>query len=289
MEETMAERIFSLLVSFGCRSVHIGGGEPLLRPDRLCAVLTAASKMGVGIEYVETNASWYRDEESASRILRQLRDHGVDTLLVSLDPFHNEFIPYRKTKGLMDACARAGMGVFPWRMEFAEDLEAFDDSRPHELAEYEERFGPRYRNDLLRRYGLNMRGRALESFRSLLRTLPTAAILAESASCTELDGIHHFHIDLYGNFVPQSCAGLSVAIDDLRSGADPAKYALIDALRSDGVRGLYEIAVARYAFAADAEYAGKCDLCQTIRKHIARATGPKALPDLRPAGHYANL
>lgn len=285
----MAERIFGLLASFGCRSVHIGGGEPLLRPDRLYAVLAAAANAGVEIEYVETNASWFRDEDSALSTLGQLRDHGVQTLLVSIDPFHNEFIPYFKTKGLIAACARAGMGVFPWRMEFAEDLEEFDEAKPHALAEYDERFGPAYRRRLIERYGLNMRGRALESFRGFARPVPITAILEASAPCTELEGIHHFHIDLYGNFIPQSCAGLSIAIDDLRRGADPAAYPLLDALHSRGVRGLYEIAVERYAFEPDAAYAGKCDLCQSIRKRIARAVDPGELPDLRPAGHYRFL
>ena len=46
----------------GCPSVHIGGGEPLLRPDKLQAVLEAASDCGVGIDYVETNS--YRNTQT---------------------------------------------------------------------------------------------------------------------------------------------------------------------------------------------------------------------------------
>ena len=45
----------------GCPSVHIGGGEPLLRPDKLQAVLEAASDCGVGIDYVEINS--YRNTQ----------------------------------------------------------------------------------------------------------------------------------------------------------------------------------------------------------------------------------
>ena len=36
----------------GCRSVHIGGGEPLLRPDNLAEILGVAQNVGVLIEYV---------------------------------------------------------------------------------------------------------------------------------------------------------------------------------------------------------------------------------------------
>jgi MoaA/NifB/PqqE/SkfB family radical SAM enzyme len=37
--------------------VHIGGGDPLLRPDKLKRVLDIAAEVDVSVEYVETNSS----------------------------------------------------------------------------------------------------------------------------------------------------------------------------------------------------------------------------------------
>jgi molybdenum cofactor biosynthesis enzyme MoaA len=52
--------------SLGCRSIHIGGGEPLLRPDGLAAVLKIAADLDVAVEYVETNSSWFKDRSGFS-------------------------------------------------------------------------------------------------------------------------------------------------------------------------------------------------------------------------------
>jgi len=76
--------------ALGCRSVHIGGGEPLLRPDKLATVLELASQVGISVEYVETNSSWFQDLESAKNLLSDLSRKGLGTLLVSISPFHNE-------------------------------------------------------------------------------------------------------------------------------------------------------------------------------------------------------
>jgi molybdenum cofactor biosynthesis enzyme MoaA len=52
-----ARRNFETIRRLGCRSVHIGGGEPLLRHDALEQILEAASDSGISIDYVETNSA----------------------------------------------------------------------------------------------------------------------------------------------------------------------------------------------------------------------------------------
>jgi len=69
MDPATAEDHLRLVRSLGCRSVHIGGGEPLLRPDNLGEILEVTGRVGVSIEYVGTNSSWFKDLESAKRIL----------------------------------------------------------------------------------------------------------------------------------------------------------------------------------------------------------------------------
>jgi hypothetical protein len=286
MEAGLADEIFRLLREHGCRSVHIGGGEPLLRPDRLLPVLDAAAKNGVGIEYIETNASWYRDEKRAGEVITDLRRHHVETLLISVDPYHNEYVPFRKIKGLIAACERYGMGVFLWRMEFWDDLEAAgDDSVVHSLEEYEEIFGDDYRLRLAQRYHLNLRGRALQTYREHLRDQPVEELFDRSSPCRELLGIHHFHVDLYGNFVPPACSGISLDLRDAVAGADPEKYPVYRALVSSGIKGLYEYAAEYFGYTPKESYKGKCDLCYDIRSYLVLRKNLN-LPDLQPTGHY---
>ena len=98
-----AQENLRTLRKLGCSSVHIGGGEPLLKPDELGDVLEISSKVGVNIEYVETNSSWYKDPDSARTILLKLRKRGLQTLLVSISPFHNEYIPFSRIQGVIEA------------------------------------------------------------------------------------------------------------------------------------------------------------------------------------------
>lgn len=282
---SMADEIFSILKNLGCHSVHIGGGEPLLQPDKLYPVLEAAKRNRIGIEYIETNASWFKDEASAKNVLERLMENGVDTLLISIDPYHNEYVPFWKVKGLIETCSKVNMGVFPWLMDFWSDLAALDDSKPHSLKEYAEIFGQEYLISLPRRYGLNLKGRALKTYKSMMKIEPFNRILEKSAPCRLLAGVHHFHVDLYGNFIPQSCPGLSVNLKEVSEGADPDKYPVLHSLESKGIGGLVELAVEKYGYKPKSEYAGKCDLCYDIRTYLVLER-ELDLPDLQPAGHY---
>ena len=137
----------------------------------------------------------------------------------------------------------------------------------------------------MKRYHLNLRGRALQTYKAYMKTFPVQQILQSSTPCTELSGIHHFHIDLYGNLIPQSCAGLSIHFKDLTKGATPEKYPILHALDLTGIKGLYDLAVNRYGFVPKENYTGKCDLCYDIRKYLVMDLKID-LPDLQPRGHY---
>lgn len=288
MDAETTSRIFSFLRDVGVHCVHIGGGEPLLYPEKLFIVLEEARKKRIQVEYVETNSSWFSDETKGENILKRLQSLGVGTLLISIDPFHNEYIPFNKVKGLMEACRRTGMDVFPWLMDFWKDLEKLDPAKTHSLEEYEQVFGSGYKVRLAERYRLNMRGRALETYKAHLKKLPLDRLLAQSAPCRELNGVHHFHIDLYGKFIPQSCAGLAVDIEDLKNGTSDSKYELINTLAREGVKGLYSLASDKYGFEPESEYGGKCHLCYEIRKYLVRTKGLDTA-DLKPTGHYAYM
>ncbi|HWR91806.1 MAG TPA: radical SAM protein, partial [Desulfobacterales bacterium] len=144
-----AEANFRAVKSLGCSAVHIGGGEPLLRPEELSGVLDAARRAGVSIDFVETNSSWFRDMESAGALLAGLRSQDLHTLLVSISPFHNEHIPFDRVQGVMDAARKAGVRIFPWAADFVSDLAGLDSTRPHALSEYEARYGKDYLRGVL--------------------------------------------------------------------------------------------------------------------------------------------
>ena len=271
-----------MIRGLGCRAVHIGGGEPFARATALGDVVAGAARHGLAVEYVETNSSWYVDPEQARAVLEVLRARGLDTLLVSISPFHNAAIPFFKVKGVLAACRRVGMQTFPWVADFVTDIDSFDDSTAHSMSEYEERFGGDYLGEIRARYWIHLGGRALATFARALESRSCADILAANGGgCAELTRTDHFHIDLHGNYVPGLCAGLAIRMEDLGKPLVESDYPLISALYRHGVRGLYDLVAAEHDFRPRRRgYLSKCDLCDHLRSHLAGR-------ELAPAGFYA--
>lgn len=284
-EERM-EKNLDVIQRLGCSSIHIGGGEPVLNRKGIENAVKTAQRCGVYIEYIETNASWYKNEEDAFEFFDFLKAHGVTTLLVSISPFHNEFIPFRKTESLIRSAERRGISIFPWVSSFAGELAYFDVDKVHSIDEYCEKFGENYMLGLPSRYHLTMKGRTLETFAPFMKKHSLTEILAGTGDCrSELSSVSHFHIDLYGNYIPGLCTGLAIDTDDLGQDLDEAKYPFLCSLFEGGVKALFAKASSEYGFIANSEYVSKCELCIAIRHHLVSA-GVKS-HDLAPEGYYS--
>lgn len=288
IDAATARQNLKIIRRLGCQAIHVGGGEPFLNPEGLLQVLSLAGEAGVRIEYVETNSSWYRDPDSAVTLLRELKDRGVDTLLISISPFHNEHIPFQQVKGVIEACRRTGLAAFPWVSGFYKELDAFDPRTPHRLAEYEAQFGPDYLRGIPARYWIHFGGRAVQTFAAVLPTLECAAILnRDRRGCRELLDVSHFHLDLFGNYIPGLCAGLAIQADDLGSPLNPEKYPLLAQLHESGINGLWDVA-REHGFRGAGAYLSKCHLCQDIRRYLV-IDRELTFAELAPRGFYENL
>lgn len=277
----------SIVRNLGCTSVHIGGGEPFLKPDHLLDAVKAVMSKGVGIDYIETNSSWFKSMDSAVSLLSELRQEGVGTLLISISPFHNEYIPFSKVRGVMEACQKTGISIFPWVTDFIQDLSHFDESTVHSLNEYEKAFGKDYLQTIPSRYWIHYGGRSLKTFAPLFQEHSTEEILNTSRGCQELTDVSHFHIDLYGNYVPGLCSGLSINAEDLGKSLSVKDYPILNALFKGGVRQLYETMVKDTGFKPDPQYVSKCHLCFHMRKHMSDRNAENH--ELQPEEFYVNV
>lgn len=288
IDETTTRLNLEKIRALGCRAVHVGGGEPFLNPDGLLRVLEVAREAGVRIEYVETNSSWYQDLDSAVARLRELKARGLETLLVSISPFHNEHIPFQKVKGVIEACRMTRLAAFPWVSDFYRELDAFDPANTHRLQEYEERFGVDYLGKIPARYWIHFGGRAVQTFAPILKAYDCAAILSlNRRGCRELQDVTHFHLDLFGNYIPGLCSGLAFRRDDLGTAITAAKYPLLARLHETGINGLFE-AGREQGFEATGCYLNKCHLCLDIRQYLVMDRQLE-FPELAPLGFYENL
>lgn len=262
--------MFEVVLRMGCRSVHIGGGEPFLNVDGLEDVLRCGLEMGVGIDYVETNSSWFTGHDEAVAKLTRMRDAGLRALLVSISPFHNAFIPYYKVKGVMGAARDAGVQVLPWTREFIEVLQQLDERRTHGLADFEAVFGEDFLKTVLRKYWIHPGGRSWQVFETVMRKKPLDLILETAQPCLELEDVSHFHLDLYGQYVPALCSGINIDAGDLGAPLADEDYPLINLLHREGVGGLYRLAAEEYGFEAAEEYVSHCQLCHHIRGFLLK-------------------
>lgn len=69
------------------------GGEPLLFPDEVYAIHTAAREAGIEARQLITNGFFSQNEERIKSVVQKLAESGVNDLLLSVDAFHQEAIP----------------------------------------------------------------------------------------------------------------------------------------------------------------------------------------------------
>ncbi len=289
LDPEVARKNMLKIMELGCSSIHIGGGEPFLNPEGLKAIVETAVSLGMAIEYVETNSSWYKDMGGACTLLESLREKGLTCLLVSISPFHNEHIPLWKVKGVMEACGKVGIRAFPWIPEFCEEIEALGDSGTHKLSEFEEKYGPGYLKGLPSRYWIHWGGRAIKTYAEIFGSKPFEEVLREGGGrCLQLLDVSHFHLDLFGNYVPGLCSGLAIEREDLGTPISTEKYPHLSILFQAGVRGLYELASNKYEFKPSESYMSACHLCLEIRKHLVLNKDVNS-PDLQPIEFYGQL
>ena len=286
IDESAAKENLRKIKELGCNSLHIGGGEPFLNLEGLKNVLITFKNCSVHVQYVETNSSWYKNHEQACSVLNSLKKYGLNSLLISMSPFHNEHIPFYKVKGLIEACRSTGISVFPWVRDFFHEINGFDDKLCHSMCEYEEKYGPGYLESIPGRYWVEYRGRALNTFRPFFNKQSLESILKDNnLKCDELLDVSHFHMDLFGNYIPGLCSGLSIYRDDLGREIDASGYPVLTALLTSGIRGLFDLAVSSYGFKPEKFYISKCDLCYSIRKYLVTEI-KQNFKDLMPEDFY---
>jgi len=287
----MADKICNLLNKCGCRSIHIGGGEPFLDINGLLNLLQAARDNNITVEYVETNAFWVQDEDQAHEYLQMISKVGVDTLCISLDPFHAEYVPTTLPIKLAEICSKTGFGYFLWQDRFRKTLSRLHTpNKVQSRADLERQLSPNYVIETAQAYGLRMGGRALSIEAEYGTPIPVAQLIntnqashtTQKKPCRNLLAAGHFHVDLYGRYIPPGCTGIAIPLEEAIAGVPKDKYPAFDALVTGGVMALYDLAH-KQGFKPQATYTSSCALCFHLRHWLSTQDG---FPEL-DAEHYA--
>ena len=110
MEDETLEKLLADISKSSIQDVSISGGEPLSEEykDRLLYALRS-SEIGKEKEVaVQTNCSWAKSRKRARQMVDSLKSAGVSHLSLSMDTFHQEFVPLKYVANAVNAC----LGVF---------------------------------------------------------------------------------------------------------------------------------------------------------------------------------
>jgi hypothetical protein len=267
----------------GCR-IHVSGGEPFGDWPRLAELLRRAAAARLGpLDRLETNGFWAADRGTARRRLRLLDAVGLGRLVISCDPYHQQFVPIGRVRLLAEE-AEAVLGPdrvqVRWRDWLAEGFatDGLDGGRRRRLfAAYAARGRDR------------LNGRAAAALAPLLTAKPAAGF-ADINCRRALLRSRHVHVAPAGELIPGVCAGISLgtlaegSVADLwrQLDLDHAQRGIVGALSARGPVGLLAEAE-RHGYRPEGGYASKCHLCWSVRAFLharglhARELGPRWL------------
>jgi hypothetical protein len=270
--------------------VHLTGGEPFLYPDLLLEGARIAAELGL-LVYVETSASWCTDDAKACSRFAALQRAGLQAVLISCSPFHAARVPPARTlRAIRTALSVFGPGrVIVYLPEFVDVVQRFEMERPTPLARYEQVFGvDGARRILWQGYGIISGGRSGYQLGHLVPRRPAEAFAGEDCAGTLLSSPHS-HFDLYGNYIPGFCGGLTLGrwddLPSIRAELQAGRYRPVaEILVKSGPYGLYELARERYGYdALPGDYAGLCHLCVDVRRFLVDRAD---WAELQPRGFY---
>lgn len=107
LDEDVARRFISDAAKLGVPNIGFAGGEPVLRLDLLCDLISQCRELGVR-PIVITSGYWGRSPMTARRTTERLRRAGLDWIQLSLDEDHLEFMEMEAIAGALIACREAG-------------------------------------------------------------------------------------------------------------------------------------------------------------------------------------
>lgn len=83
------------------RMVGITGGEPFIYFSDAIRLIEQIKQLGLGVTFT-TNGFWGNDYDAASEKLEIIKKSGVNFFTLSVDDFHEKFVPYQSIANIVD-------------------------------------------------------------------------------------------------------------------------------------------------------------------------------------------
>ena len=106
-----ADAVKKITAAYPIKTVMTFGGEPLLYPETVYAVMKTASELNIPKRQIITNGYFSKDAARIREVVRRLAESGVNDLRLSADAFHQEYIPLEPIKIFAEEAKAAGIPI----------------------------------------------------------------------------------------------------------------------------------------------------------------------------------
>jgi len=248
-------------------SFMIFGGESTLYPERTVKLFQKASTLSIPKIELITNGSWGEDRKRAQNLANQLKDAGVNEILISVDAFHLPHIPLAHPRNAALASLAAGIDKVAWNVAILEGENALNkfDQQTGEILRTLAPLGVEvHRNKLW------PQGRA----RTTLRRFFPRQSLEGKCSEAETALINPTCVTLDSRGWASICWGLAIGnakkehLSRILTFYHWKNHPVIQTLVENGPKGLIELPEAAGFEFEEERYIDKCHLCAGIRKFL---------------------
>lgn len=253
-----------------CVTVH--GGEPFLYLDITKHIVTEAKLLAIGEIWIITNGYWAQDDRSTEKKLQELKYAGLSGITVSVDAFHQEYIPIEYVKRALACSLRLGfdtVAVDSCFLGSEEDDDPYNAQTHRLLADLRQFTGVRFS-----KYTLRLEGRGAETLPATLKAhdgIPSGKCPLPFWLGGDLLNPATIEMDHEGTVT--LCPGLSIGnarnepLADILGRYDARMHPLISILSEKGPIGLYDLAL-RKGYNDMRSFVDECHLCYEMRKFL---------------------
>jgi len=251
-------------------SFLVFGGEPMLYPARTTAIFNKAQQMCIPTIEMLTNGIWGKDKKRAERLAKRLKTAGLNSLGISVDAFHLEYIPLEYPRNAAQASTKAGIEKVVWNVAVIESLNAanhYDKMTAHILKELEPVGVEAHVHKVA------AAGRALETIPQYFqKTRLEGPCEGETPMENTLKNLQCLTIEPSGSV--EICWHLFIGnakktpLSSIINEYDWQRNPLIKTLAEEGPMGLLKQQKPHAGIFDESEYVNKCHLCIELRKRL---------------------
>ena len=106
-----ADAVRKIAAEYDIKTVMTFGGEPLLYTDAVYEIMTAAKEQNIPKRQVITGGFFSKNSERIREVAQRLAACGVNDLLLSVDAFHQETIPFETVKIFAAEAKKCGIPI----------------------------------------------------------------------------------------------------------------------------------------------------------------------------------